>query len=77
MVMSKKGITTVSLDISQLNTLREFRIKGRYTSVSEMLRIAVRDFIDRELILEEKIKLYNGEKEIIIIDGKIFKVITK
>jgi len=77
MVMSKKGITTVSLDISQLNTLREFRIKGRYTSVSEMLRIAVRDFIDRELILEEKIKLYNGEKEIIIIDGKAFKVITK
>lgn len=77
MVMSKKGITTVSLDISQLNTLREFRIKGRYTSVSEMLRIAVRDFIDRELILEEKIKLYNGEKEIIIIDGKTFKVITK
>lgn len=75
--MSKKGITTVSLDISQLNTLREFRIKGRYTSVSEMLRIAVRDFIDRELILEEKIKLYNGEKEIIIIDGKAFKVITK
>jgi len=77
MVMSKKGITTVSLDMSQLNTLREFRIKGRYTSVSEMLRIAVRDFIDRELILEEKIKLYNGEKEIIIIDGKAFKVITK
>jgi len=69
---------SLSIGLDQFRALKTMKSRGKYKSLSEMGRVAIRDFLNKELLLEKKIFAFNhGIKEKIIIDGKTFRVITK
>lgn len=68
-------VFTISIYEEQHKALVGLRVRGKYKSVSEMARVALRDFLDKELILERKISIFNKKR--VVVNGKKFKVITK